>query len=64
MKRLMITAPASGAGKTTVVCALLQFLKNHGLRPAALKCGPDYIDPMFHSETAAIWTAFSWTITS
>ena len=54
MKRLMITAPASGAGKTTVVCALLQLLKNHGLRPAALKCGPDYIDPMFHSEISCV----------
>ncbi len=54
MKRLLITAPASGAGKTTVVCAVLSLLKKHGFCPAALKCGPDYIDPMFHSEVSSV----------
>ena len=48
--RLMLCAPASGGGKTTVTCALLQALVNRGLAPAAFKSGPDYIDPMFHSE--------------
>ena len=47
--RLMLAAPASGSGKTTVTCALLQALREKGERPAALKCGPDYIDPMFHT---------------
>ena len=48
--RLLITAPASGGGKTTVSCALLQAFQDRGLTPAAFKCGPDYIDPMFHSR--------------
>lgn len=50
MGRLLLCAPASGGGKTTVTCALLQALVNRGLSPVAFKSGPDYIDPMFHSE--------------
>ena len=48
--RLLLCAPASGGGKTTLTCALLQALVNRGANPVAFKCGPDYIDPMFHSE--------------
>ena len=48
--RLLLTAPASASGKTTVTCAVLQALVNRGLSPVAFKCGPDYIDPMFHSR--------------
>jgi cobyrinic acid a,c-diamide synthase len=48
LPRLMVAAPASGSGKTTVTCALLQALTEAGECPAAFKCGPDYIDPMFH----------------
>lgn len=50
LPRLLLCAAASGGGKTTVTCALLQALVDRGLNPAAFKCGPDYIDPMFHSE--------------
>lgn len=50
LPRLLLAAPKSGAGKTTVVCGLLQALVSRGLTPAACKCGPDYIDPLFHSE--------------
>ena len=46
--RIMLAAPASGAGKTTLACALLQALVDAGHVPAAFKCGPDYIDPLFH----------------
>ena len=48
--RFMIAAPGSGTGKTTIVCAVLKALMNKGLKVAAFKSGPDYIDPMFHSR--------------
>ncbi len=48
--RILVAAPASGTGKTTIVCGLLQALIRRGMRPLACKCGPDYIDPMFHSK--------------
>ena len=46
--RLMIAAPGSGSGKTTVTAALLAAMAMEGMTPAPFKCGPDYIDPMFH----------------
>ena len=48
--RLLIAAPASGGGKTTFTCGLLHSLVRRGLAPLACKCGPDYIDPMFHDR--------------
>lgn len=54
MKRLLIGGTGSGCGKTTTVCALLQALKERGEDTAAFKCGPDYIDPMFHSEVIGL----------
>ncbi|MBO4365090.1 MAG: cobyrinate a,c-diamide synthase [Eggerthellaceae bacterium] len=48
--RLLICAPASGGGKTTFTCGLLHTLIRRGMVASACKCGPDYIDPMFHSE--------------
>ena len=46
--RVLLAAPKSGSGKTLITCALLGALKKKGFHPAAFKCGPDYIDPMFH----------------
>lgn len=46
--RVMISGTGSGSGKTMVTCALLRILKRKGYKPAVFKCGPDYIDPIFH----------------
>lgn len=48
--RFMIAATSSGSGKTLITCGLLQALKNRDLSVSSFKCGPDYIDPMFHSK--------------
>lgn len=51
---MLLSAPASGSGKTIVTCALLTALNARGLNPCAFKCGPDYIDPMFHRAALGI----------
>lgn len=48
--RFMIAAGSSGSGKTLITCGLLQAFLNRGRKVSSFKCGPDYIDPMFHSE--------------
>ena len=48
--RVLIAGTGSGCGKTTTVCAILRALKDRGLSPMSFKCGPDYIDPMFHTS--------------
>lgn len=50
MKRIIIGGTNSGCGKTTVTCAVLQALCDRKLKIASFKCGPDYIDPMFHEK--------------
>lgn len=57
MPRLLLAGTASSSGKTTVACAVLRALIARGMRVASFKCGPDYIDPMFHHQ--AVGTAFS-----
>ena len=52
--RFMLAAPNSGSGKTLITCGLLQALKNRGLQPASFKCGPDYIDPLFHTKVLGV----------
>ena len=52
--RIMLAAPKSGSGKTLLTCGLLEILRRRGLNPIACKCGPDYIDPMFHCYVLGI----------
>jgi cobyrinic acid a,c-diamide synthase len=50
---LMIAAPRSGGGKTTVTLGLIRALTRGGIKVAAAKCGPDYIDGAFHAAAGA-----------
>jgi cobyrinic acid a,c-diamide synthase len=53
-KRIMIAAAGSHSGKTTITCALLKALSEKGYRPVSFKCGPDYIDPLFHKKVLGV----------
>ena len=54
LPRVMIAAPKSGSGKTLITCGLLEALKRSDTDVRAYKCGPDYIDPMFHRSVLGI----------
>lgn len=48
LPRLLFAAPSSGSGKTVITCGFLEILRRRNLSCVSFKCGPDYIDPMFH----------------
>ena len=52
--RLLFAGTGSGCGKTTVTSAVLRALQRRGEALTAFKCGPDYIDPMFHTAVLGI----------
>lgn len=54
MRGFMIAADRSGSGKTTVTRALMLSLKNAGCTVIPFKCGPDYIDPMYHAQITGL----------
>ena len=52
--RILIAAPASGSGKTLITCGLMKVLKEDGLSVRGMKCGPDFIDPLFHEKVLGV----------
>lgn len=48
MNRVLFAAPKSGSGKTLISCGIMRAFINSGKKVSGFKCGPDYIDPMFH----------------
>lgn len=54
--RLVLAAPHSGSGKTMITMGLLAAFQKRGVKLASYKCGPDYIDPMFHGRVLGIPT--------
>lgn len=64
VKGLMVAAPRSGSGKTTVTLGLLRVLARRGIKISSFKCGPDYIDPAFHKVATgrSCYNLDSWTM--
>lgn len=53
-KAIVVAAPSSGSGKTLITLGLLRAFRNRGVRVAAAKVGPDYIDPRFHEAATGL----------
>ena len=51
---VMFASSGSGCGKTAVTTAFLEVMKRRKIRSVSFKCGPDYIDPMFHKKVLGI----------
>ncbi len=54
MNKILIAAPSSGSGKTLITLAMLKAFSDRGLKVKSFKCGPDYIDPMFHEKVLGV----------
>lgn len=53
-RAILFAGVSSGSGKTTVTTGILSALKARGIDLSAFKCGPDYIDPMFHRHVLGL----------
>ncbi|MCI8660548.1 MAG: cobyrinate a,c-diamide synthase [Lachnospiraceae bacterium] len=54
LPRILFAAPCSGSGKTVITCGILEILKRREIQCVSYKCGPDYIDPLFHQYILGI----------
>lgn len=54
LPRIMIAAARSGSGKTIITCGMLEAIRRRGIDVRSYKCGPDYIDPMFHRRVIGV----------
>lgn len=54
ISRILISAFSSSSGKTTFTMGLLRLLQKKGIKVSSYKCGPDYIDTMFHTKALGI----------
>ena len=61
---VLIAAPASGQGKTTVTAALARLHRNLGRKVRVFKCGPDFLDPMIleRASGAPVYQLDLWMI--
>lgn len=61
---VLIAAPASGQGKTTVTAALARLHRNQGRRVRVFKCGPDFLDPMIleRASGAPVYQLDLWMV--
>ena len=61
---VLIAAPASGQGKTTVTAALARLHRNQGRKVRVFKCGPDFLDPMIleRASGAPVYQVDLWMV--
>lgn len=51
---ILVSAPGSGTGKTSIACGLVAALRRRGVAVRAAKCGPDYLDPMWLERASGV----------
>ncbi|MDH5731200.1 MAG: cobyrinate a,c-diamide synthase, partial [Gammaproteobacteria bacterium] len=61
---ILLAAPASNQGKTTLTAAITRYYRNQGLRVIVFKAGPDFLDPMIHEAASgqAVYSLDTWMV--